>query len=48
MDTCADKFAFHDKATFEFDSAERVAHQQNKPKKAYMYFTRRVEDLCQL
>jgi len=45
METCVDKMAFLDNSTFELDSAAMLASQQGKPKKAFMYFNRRIDDL---
>lgn len=39
---------FFDTATYEFDTSFMIASQQNKPKKAYMYYTRRLQDLAQV
>ena len=32
---------------YELDSATLIAAQQGKPKKAYMYYQRRIDDLTQ-
>ena len=42
---CLDKFAFLDNATYELDSATTLANMQGKPKKAFMYYNRRIADL---
>ena len=38
--------AFFDNATYELDSASNMANMQDKPKKAFMYYNRRIADLC--
>ena len=43
---CLDKMAYFDNTVYELDSATSLAAQQGKPKKAFMYFTRRIEDLA--
>mmetsp|Transcript_24640 Transcript_24640/g.30720 ORF Transcript_24640/g.30720 Transcript_24640/m.30720 type:complete len:104 (-) Transcript_24640:102-413(-) len=48
LQSCMDKMAFLDNATFELDSASTMAAQQGKPKKAFVYFNRRIEDLTTL
>ena len=45
MISCMDKYTFLDNATYELDSAQVMATQQRKPKKGFMYFNRRIEDL---
>lgn len=45
---CADKYAFLDLATYELDTTAMLAEQQGKPKKAFMYYTRRIEDLTRI
>lgn len=45
LQSCMDKMAFLDNTTFELDSASTMAAQQGKPKKAFVYYSRRIEDL---
>ena len=42
---CLDQQIFFDNATYEFDSAAQMAAAQGKPKKAFIYFNRRIDDL---
>lgn len=42
---CLDKMAFLDNATYELDSAATLTALQGKPKKAFMFYNRRIEDL---
>ena len=44
---CADQYTYFDNAQYELDSAQVIAAQQGKPKKAFMYYQRRIEDLTQ-
>jgi len=37
--------SFFDNATFELDAASSIAALQGKPKKAFVYYQRRIEDL---
>ena len=48
MYKCADEYVFFDTATYELDSASEIAMLEGKPKKAYMYYNRRLEDLTSL
>ena len=45
LQECLDKMSFFDNATYELDSASVMASQQGKPKKAFMYYNRRIADL---
>ena len=45
---CADKYTFFDNTTYELDSAVVMSAQQNKPKKGFMFYNRRIEDLTSL
>ena len=38
--------AFMDNTLYEMDSASTLASMQGKPKKAFMYFNRRIADLA--
>ena len=45
LKTCLDQQVFFDTAMYEFDSVTQIAAAQGKPKKAYFYQTRRIDDL---
>ena len=45
LSNCMDKLAFFDNTTYEIESAQNLAMQQGKPKKAFMYYNRRIADL---
>ena len=42
---CLDKMAFFDNTTYELDSAAMLTQLEGKPKKAFLYYSRRIEDL---
>ena len=45
---CLDKMSFFDNTTFELDSASSAAAASGKPKKAVIYYGRRIADLTRM
>lgn len=45
LKSCMNQMMFFDNMMYEFDTAVQIANVQDKLKKAYFYFPRRIEDL---
>ena len=42
MTKCADEYIYFDTANYELDTASQIAMAEGKPKKAFLFYKRRV------